>query len=92
MINTDYIQQKFFWIYPNPSTEQVHLQLLQSLQLKQVQFYDIMGIERYPEYRLESSSALVDVHTLSNGTYLTRVSYIRKGVPGTFMLPFIVAH
>ncbi len=90
--NTDFIQQKFFWIYPNPSTEQVRLELLQSLQLKQVQFFDMMGIQRYPDYHLESSSALVDIHNLSNGTYITRVGYIRKGIPGTFTLPFIVQH
>ncbi len=92
--STDLIQNKFFWIYPNPSVNILHLQLLPSLEVKQVQFFDVLGLQHFPEYHIENNIASVDVSHLPSGTYLTRVTWFqnKNNLTSTFTFPLVVQH
>ena len=65
----------FLNAFPNPASDQIHLQLSGSLTLKQVSFYNLMGTQYFPEYKLEQSVATVDVHTLPSGSFVARIVY-----------------
>lgn len=90
--NTDLIQKYFLRIYPNPASNEVHLELKSASLVKQVEFYDILGMQHFPIYLIENNIATVDVRNFSPGVYLTRVTWLHKGVTGTYSLPLIVQH
>ncbi len=90
--HSDPASENFLKIYPNPSESIVKFQILPTQRLTSVQFYNIMGMPIYPEFKTENNIASVDVHGLSNGTYIARVSYFGGSVSGTFSLPLIVQH
>ena len=73
----DYSGQTFaLWAYPDPSNDQVHLHLFQSQPLKQIQFYNLLGIQYYPDYLVANNILTVNGHNLPDGSYIVRVVYL----------------
>lgn len=66
----------FAWVYPNPSNDQAHLYLFQSQTIKRIQFYNLFGIQCFPNYQMENNLLTIDAHNLPNGSYIVRVSYL----------------
>ncbi len=73
-------QTNFLSVFPNPSFDKIHLQLYHSLSVKQVQFYNLLGIQYYPDYRIENTIASIDAHSLPAGSYVMRVSYLNSDI------------
>ncbi len=73
-------QTNFSWVYPNPSTNQIHLQLYHSLSVNRVQFFNLLGMQFYPQYSIENTIADIDVHNLPAGAYVIRVSYLNSDI------------
>jgi len=76
-------------VYPNPSYDKVHIQLLSSEIISQVEFFDIMGRKYFPLYHLDGNIVTIDAHDLLDGIYLTRVACMDSSI---FKFPFIVHH
>ncbi|MFI5262959.1 MAG: T9SS type A sorting domain-containing protein [Candidatus Kapaibacterium sp.] len=79
--NTSPVQDNVARIYPNPSTDEIHLALSRSSSVKQILFYDLLGMQFFPEYRIEDRAATVDVHNLPAGSYIVRLNYVGEGQP-----------
>ncbi len=84
--------QKYLKIYPNPSWDQVRLQLGNPRTVLKVEFFDFMGRQDYPPYHLEGNEVAVDIKNLSPATYIARVTYLYKGWTSDFTLPLVVQH
>ncbi|MEI8134228.1 MAG: T9SS type A sorting domain-containing protein [bacterium] len=82
----------FFLIYPNPSYDQVHLQILEPQVIQSVRLFDIMGREFAPHFELEGNTAMVNVRSLNQGIYIARVTFSYNDYIGTFTLPLIIQH
>ena len=82
----------FFQIYPNPSLDQVRLQLWVTNTVRQVEFYDLMGKRFFPPYDLNSNIATVNLHNVPAGAYISRITFSYKDYVGAFTLPLIVQH
>lgn len=52
------------YLFPNPATEEIHVQLPSNVDLNLITFYNVMG-----QKVLESSSSEVDISSLSSGGY-----------------------
>ncbi len=89
---TDIVRDKFLKIYPNPSSSSVHLELLPWFTAKGVEIYNLLGTKLSCETTLSENGANVNVKSLPNGTYITRVAYTTEKASGTFTLPLIVYH
>jgi hypothetical protein len=92
----EYTQNEFtkflYKIYPNPSAQDVHLQIFAPRVVSKVEIYDLLGRQLYPPYTLEGNRATVKVLYLTEGTYITRLSYQYGDYSGTYTLPLIVQH
>jgi hypothetical protein len=73
--NSSIGSSNFTSVYPNPSTDEIHLQLYHSMPVQQMQFYNLLGAQYFPEYQIENTTASVDVHNLPVGSYIVRVLY-----------------
>ncbi len=91
-------RSNFTWVYPNPSSDQIHFDLYPTIFLKNAEFYDIMGRQQFPSFIAGEHSASVDVHNLLPGTYIARLTWIQhltwltNDYQGSFALPFVVQH
>jgi hypothetical protein len=85
-------------IYPNPSSVNVNFSAASNLSLLTAGFYDVMGRQYFPNYSLESNSISCDVHDFPPGIYLARLGWSgrvywqKQDYPGSFTVPFVVAH
>jgi hypothetical protein len=82
----------FFSIYPNPSSNEVHLQMWGDQPVQKVKFYDVMGRDVTPPYDLNGNTATVTVHSLTAGIYVARLTFTYNDYTGTFTLPLLVQH
>jgi hypothetical protein len=81
-------------VYPNPSSDLVHLQMRGEQLVTMVKFYDVMGRELTPPptYDLEGNSATVQVRTLVPGIYVARLFFSYNDYRGTKLAPLIIQH
>ena len=84
--------QFFLKIYPNPANELVNLRLLKTQMITSVDFYDLLGIKLSVAYSISDNTAIMNVRTLTNGTYITMVTCTNSGIASTYTLPLIVQH
>ena len=82
----------YFNIYPNPSSEQVHLQMWGKQTVQKVTLYDILGREIPSVYTLDGNAATVNVHALIPGVYIGKLAFSYNDYTGSFMQPFLVQH
>jgi len=83
----------FFSMYPNPASETIHVQLFEATsELRQIQFYDMLGVQHFPDYHLDSKNGIIDVHSLPTGIYLARNTWFRNGGLVTDNVPIVVQH
>jgi hypothetical protein len=75
-VETAFTSSGFKYPYPNPSSVEVNMLVFSSMPIKEIQFYNIIGNQYYPEYRIEGNTAIIDVHTLPNGLYISQINYI----------------
>ncbi|MEP7235134.1 MAG: T9SS type A sorting domain-containing protein [Ignavibacteriota bacterium] len=61
--------------YPNPSVSEVNLELYRSSPIEQIGFYNLLGTQVFPNYRIEGTVAVIDVHTLLKGTYFIKATF-----------------
>ncbi|MFI5262958.1 MAG: T9SS type A sorting domain-containing protein [Candidatus Kapaibacterium sp.] len=90
--NTSAVQNNVATIYPNPSSDQVHLELLKANTIQQVECYDLLGRKLSLPNALEGNIVTIDVHELIPASYVARVTYITNDVAKTSSLMFIVQH
>ncbi len=81
-----------FKIFPNPSSEEVHLQMRGEQQIKMVVFYDIMGRELRLPYELQGKDAIVSVREVPPCVYICAVTFTYNNYTGTLRLPLVVQH
>ncbi len=79
-------------VYPNPSEISVKLQMLPSQMITHVELYNIMGMPLSPEYKMENNNVTIDMHSLSAGTCIARVTYFDGNHTGVLTLPLVVQH
>jgi hypothetical protein len=65
----------FAYAYPNPTSDNVQFFVGNSEQVKGVQFYSILGEERYPPYTLSDNVLTADLRGLPNGSYMARIAF-----------------
>lgn len=70
----------FAYPYPNPATKEIRLRLYHSLPVKQIQFFNLMGTQYFPEFQTEHDEVAADVHTLPPGVYILRVTYVQSNI------------
>jgi hypothetical protein len=61
--------------FPNPASTDMSLRLYQSIPIKQIRFYSLIGEECFPDYRIDGNTLTADIRTLPAGIYIVRVSY-----------------
>lgn len=76
--------------YPNPSSEEVHLQLFETQTVNRVQCYDVMGREVTPSVLLGANVATVGVKGLPPGAYVVRITFSYNSNIVVRALPIIV--
>jgi len=85
-------QMKYVLAYPNPSSNEFYLSLYDPESVKAVQFFNIMGMQVFPDYKIEASYYLhADTHTLPNGSYIVRITFNNPGF-GTEVKKFLIYH
>ena len=62
-------------VYPNPAQRDVYLDLYEGASVAKVQFFDLLGSEVFPDYRIEGARVVANVHELPGGVYEIKVSY-----------------
>jgi hypothetical protein len=62
-------------VYPNPAQRDVYLGLYEDASVAKVQFFDLLGSEVFPAYRIEGGRVVANVHELPAGVYEIKVSY-----------------
>ncbi len=85
-------QLNYFQVYPNPSSEQVHLQMWGNQTVRKVTMYDILGREISSISTLNGNTATVNVQTLMQGIYIAKLAFSYKNYTGSFMQPILVQH
>ncbi|HET9136116.1 MAG TPA: T9SS type A sorting domain-containing protein, partial [Candidatus Kapabacteria bacterium] len=65
--------------YPNPSTNEMSMKVYNSMPVKEIQFFNLVGVQYYPEYRVEGTTATISVRSLPSGMYMARISYLDSG-------------
>lgn len=86
------ILENFLRIYPNPSASEVRLEVHSPFLAERVEFYDMLGRQVFPKYRLESNAAVVDVSRLPSASYIAVVVYSFAGSSAQVALPLMVQH
>ena len=66
---------KPLWIYPNPTNEVANLFLFESTTVQKIQFYDLLGIQYFPDYKVANNILTIDTHDLPTGSFIVRVAY-----------------
>ncbi len=66
---------RFAWVYPNPSQTEIRLPLFDPNSIVHIGFYNLMGIECFPPYKVENTTLIADIYDLATGPYFVRVSY-----------------
>jgi hypothetical protein len=61
--------------YPNPAPNEVYLNLLHEASVAKVQFFDLLGSEVFPSYRMEGMHVVANVQQLPAGVYEIKISY-----------------
>lgn len=81
-----------FAIFPNPSTDVVHLQMWGEQFVHEAQFYNLLGIEFFPPYSLEGNTATINITPLPTGIYITKLFFSYQDYKGVFTQPLIIRH
>lgn len=67
--------------YPNPAEKELKLELYRSAPIRQVQFFNSLGAQCFPDYHMEGTTLMVDLSSLLSGMYVVRVAYRSDGHP-----------
>jgi hypothetical protein len=65
--------------YPNPSSDEINMKVYDSVPVKDIQFFNLLGVQYYPEYKVEGTTATIGVRSLPSGMYIARISYLDSG-------------
>jgi hypothetical protein len=91
-------ERNYGFLYPNPSTSEVHFILLPNIFSVSINFYDILGREIHPKYSIVGNAVTFKVNNLSSGIYLLHSSWTsfiawkNSTSVGSLSLPFYVRH
>jgi hypothetical protein len=91
-------ERNYGFLYPNPSTSEVHFILLPNIFSVSITFYDILGREIHPTYSIVGNVVSFKVNNLVSGIYLIRstwssfVAWKNSTFVGSLTLPFYVRH
>jgi hypothetical protein len=61
--------------YPNPAVSQVNMELNGNAAVRNVQVFDQLGVEIFPEYHVEQGTVAVNLRTIPSGVYMIKVTY-----------------
>jgi hypothetical protein len=78
--------------YPNPSSSEIHFQIASNHSMKGIKFYDMMGREVFPGFRIENNIVTCDVHQFPSGIYQAHLDWQSENASGSYMIPFVVQH
>ncbi|MEI8133542.1 MAG: T9SS type A sorting domain-containing protein [bacterium] len=75
-VANSYVDNIFsLWVYPNPALEEANLHLFNSMVVRFVEFYDLLGIQYFPDYKVANNILTIDTHDLPTGSFIVRVAY-----------------
>jgi hypothetical protein len=64
--------------YPNPAVNRVNMELSGNDAVRSVRIYDQLGVELFPEYRVQQGSVAVDLRNIPSGVYMLKVTYANR--------------
>lgn len=78
--------------FPNPSSLELYQELSDTQPVEKVQFFNSIGVQCYPEYRIQLSTLSIGVRLLPSGVYFCRITYANsKGGYTSVLNKFVVS-
>jgi hypothetical protein len=65
----------FAYPYPNPTDKEMRLELYHSSSVREVHYYNLMGVEFFPDHRIEDTTLVTDMQKLPSGIYVVRIIF-----------------